>query len=499
MRQPLHIAILILSLGVLRGNVIAQPRAGQRTPIRAASPLLYYESSLSQIVETFALMREANGGNPNAMHELGYRYLLGRGIAADTAKAAEWILKAADRGMALAEYNAGILHTHALGVPWNPFEAFRWFRTAAEKDQPAALYIYGLLHTDGLLIRPDWGRAWSLVAEAASKGYEPAKEMLVEFRRLGIDTLRMKAQAVADTSPSLLYLQFGQTSNPTVSDTTLARELAREVPTGRAESRPGVTLDAEGAEQRSDAAELAWIQRQADRGIPEAHVVLGRIYEKGIGVPKDLVRAAVHYQRANRLDSPRAPAMLAELAHQDAFVRDLTERTLSGDRGARYVWASLAAIGFDERIGIPQARKMLEENIGAIPPHPNSLLELGMWYATGRHVKQDPAMAVALWQRADSAGVREGRMRTLLALLALDRETAGRSAAFIRSEADSGSVLAQAALAFCLEQGIGMPASQPEAASMYRKAAQRGSQMAYLNLRRMYDALRPDFEEFRIE
>jgi hypothetical protein len=477
----------------------AQPRATQRTPIRAASPLLYYESSLSQIVETFALMREAKGGNPSAMHELGYRYLLGRGIAADTAKAAEWILKAAGRGMALAEYNAGILHAHALGVPWNPFQAFRWFRAAAEKDQPAALYIYGLLHTDGLLIRPNWGRAWSLVAEAASKGHEPAKEMLVEFRRLGIDTLRMNTRAVADSSPSLLYLQFGQTSNPAVSDTTLARELAREVPTGRTESRSGISADSEASGQGSDAAELSWIFRQAERGVPEAHVVLGRIFEKGIGLPKDLVRAAVHYQRANRLDSPRAPALLAELTHQDAFVRELTERTLSGDRDARYVWASLAAIGFDERIGIPQARKMLEENIGTSPPHGHSLLELGMWYATGRHVKQDPAMSIALWQRADSAGEQEGGMRTLLAMLALDREMAGRSAAVIRSEADSGSVLAQAALAFCLEQGIGMPASQPEAASMYRKAAQRGSQMAYLNLRRMYDELRPKDEEFRIE
>lgn len=499
MRQPLHIAILVLLLCVLTGEVLAQPRAGQRTPVRAASPLLYYESSLSQSVETFALMREASGGNPNAMHELGYRYLLGRGIAADTVKAAEWILKAAHRGMALAEYNAGILHTHALGVPWNPFEAFRWFRAAADKDQPAALYIYGLLHTDGLLIRPNWGRAWSLVAQSASKGYEPAKEMLLEFRRLGIDTLRMNSRAAVDTSPSLLYLQFGQTSNPTVSDTTLARELAREVPTDRAESRPGASTEPAEAGQGSDAAELSWILRQAERGIPEAHVVLGRIYEKGIGVPKDLVRAAVHYQRANRLDSPRAPAMLAELTHHDAFIRELTERTLSGDRDARYVWASLAAIGFDERIGIPQARKMLDENISTSPPHGNSLLELGMWYATGRHVKQDPAMAVALWQKADSAGVREGRMRTLLALLALDRETAERSVMFIRSESDSGSVLAQAALAFCLEQGIGMPASQPEAASMYRKAAQRGSQMGYLNLRRMYDALRPDSDEFRIE
>jgi hypothetical protein len=492
-RLAILTASVALSLLVVPAETPAQPRAGQRQPIRAASPLLYYEANPSQVIETFALMREANSGSSAAMHELGYRYLLGRGIAADTAKAAEWILRAAERGMALAEHNAGILYTHALGVAWNPFEAFQWFRKAAEKDQPAALYIYGLLHTDGLLIKPNWGRAWSLVAEAASKGYEPAREMLVEFRRLGIDTLRLNARALADTTRGLFYLQFGQASNPTVSDTMLARELAREVPeTGDA----GMTAS---PRQGSDASELDWIVQLGERGVPEAHVVLGRIYEKGIGVTKDLVRAAAHYQRANRLDSPRAPALLAEISHSDAFVRELTERTLSDDRDARYVWASLAANGFDERIGIPQAKKMLEENIASSPPHGNSLLELGMWYATGRHVKQDPALAVALWEKADRAGVREGKTRTLLALLALDRGAASTSVPFIRSEADSGSVLAQAALAFCLEQGIGMPASQPEAASMYRKAAQRGSQMAYLNLRRMYDAVRPSAEEFRIE
>ncbi len=488
---PRSLRVAMILVVVASAAVIAQSRVA-RTPIRAASPLLYYEANPAQVIETFALMREASSGSSAAQHELGYRYLLGRGIAADTAKGAEWILKAADRGMALAEYNAGILYTHALGVPWNPFEAFRWFRAAAEKDQPAALYIYGLLHTDGLLIRPNWPRAWTLVAEAAAKGYEPARDMLAEFHRLGIDTMRTNARAAADTSPGLLYLQFGPTTNAKVSDTTLARELAREV--------PSVRDDAASPNQSSSVTtELNWLNQQADRGIPEAHVVLGRIFEKGIGVPRDPVRAAVHYQRANRLDSPRAPALLADLSGRDDFVRTLTERTLAGDRDARYVWASLAAIGFDERIGIPQAKRFLEENIAASPPHTLSFLELGMWFATGRHVPQDPSKAVALWRRADSGGVLEGRLRAVLASLVLEPDSAVRSVPFIRSEADSGSVLAQAALAFCLERGIGMKPSLPDAASMYRKAAQRGSQMAYVNLRRMYDALRPVAEEFEIE
>ena len=90
-------------------------------------------------------------------------------------------------------------------------------------------------------------------------------------------------------------------------------------------------------------------------------------------------------------------------------------------------------------------------------------------------------------------------MRSVLARLLLGGSGAVGLVPLIRSEADSGSILAQAAMGYCLEQGIGMPPSRPEAAAMYRKAAQRGSQMAYRALRAMYDALRPESEEFRIE
>lgn len=473
--------------------VFGQSRSGSRQVVRGASPLLYYESSPAQLIETFALMREANSGSLAAQHELGYRYLAGRGVSADTVKGAEWILKAANRGMALAEYNAGILYTHALGVPWNPFEAFRWFRRAAAQDQPAALFVLGLMHTDGLLVPQDWSRAWSMVNEAAGKGYEPAREMLVQFRRLNIDTTK-KAEKEDDRSIGLYYLQFAPVADAKVSDSTLARELAREVPVQRNEDVADAMMARE-----SDENELDWLVAQAERGIPEAHTVLARIYERGIGVASDLIRAAIHYLRANRLDSPRAPAMLADLVERDEFVRALTERTLAGDPDARYVWAALAAIDFDRRIGPAQAQKLLEENIASRIPHALSMLELGMWYATGRNVQQDPATAISLWDRAHAAGLTEGRMRTVMATLVLQGASASGLYPFIRSEADSGSVLAQAALGYCLEKGIGVTASQPEAATMYRKAATRGNQTAYRALKGMYDELRPKEEEFRIE
>ena len=42
-------------------------------------------------------MEKANNGDASAQHELGIRYLLGRGFGVDTVKSAYWIQKAADR------------------------------------------------------------------------------------------------------------------------------------------------------------------------------------------------------------------------------------------------------------------------------------------------------------------------------------------------------------------------------------------------------------------
>lgn len=62
----------------------------------------------------------------------------------------------------------------------------------------------------------------------------------------------------------------------------------------------------------------------------------------------------------------------------------------------------------------------------------------------------------------------------------------------------SGSVLAQSALAYCYEKGIGVRKSPPEAVELYRKAAYRGNMAAYNSLKRMYDQLRPDEKDYEI-
>jgi hypothetical protein len=64
--------------------------------------------------------------------------------------------------------------------------------------------------------------------------------------------------------------------------------------------------------------------------------------------------------------------------------------------------------------------------------------------------------------------------------------------------ADEGAVLAQTALGYCYENGIGVAENKAQAVKYYRNAAQRGNQTAFHSLKKIYDDLRPDNDLFRI-
>ena len=63
---------------------------------------------------------------------------------------------------------------------------------------------------------------------------------------------------------------------------------------------------------------------------------------------------------------------------------------------------------------------------------------------------------------------------------------------------EQGSVLAQAALGYCYEKGIGVKKQKGIAAKLFRTAAHRGNEAAFNSLLRMYDEIRPKNTEFEI-
>jgi hypothetical protein len=509
MRYTRHVVFFCFLLG-FPWTLPAQSPAPQEKPDSpvfkkphvAQPPLIEQSDVLYEIWHSFLVARKANAGDPIAQHELGIRYMLGRGIEPDTVKSAYWFAKASAQNMLSSRFNLGIFLYQGWGVPWNPFEAFRAFLSCAEAGMPEAQHIVGLFYTDNMVVPMDVERALYWVRKADEAKYKPAKEVLVDLEKRKQQT---GTHTPADSGGPLLPL-FGITEADTGGQTPQA-SLLQNVLTGigpEMKKALGLSSLLEN-EADVDSVSLLGIRAAAEVGSPEALALLGRCYEKGISVRADRVLAALYYLRAMRLDSPRAGEMLWRLLQDPSVVADIKARARKDEVEAHYAWAVAIALGFEQFLlqgqalltpaqAVQQLRKAADRD------YQPALNELGLWYFSGRWVQRDGAEALRLWRRASERGSREAEIR--LAVVSVREGAAavdsGAAVAVLRQAVEDGSVLAEVALGYCYEQGIGVPRSTAEAARWYRAGAQRGSQDAYRALRRIHDALRPEEPQFVI-
>ncbi len=480
-------------------------------------PYFYRPDLAYQIWQQFRLTREANTGDPLAQHELGLRYLMGEGIAADTAYAVYWIKKAADQNLTSAKYNYAILLINGMGVEWNPFAAFKYFKNAAEDGMVQAQYIVGVLYTDNLILKRDWNQSYYWIKKSADGEYEPAVEVIVQLEprisREVVDSLlnrdltthKDKTEPVSDPSNTnltsslgLVFIDFDILSDTVISitDSILIADL--EV-TGIDSLAEILEIDSTTTLQSlTTYNNITKLKTIAEYGNPEAQAILGRLYEQGIYFNQNFIIAASYYFRALRNDSPKATHLLWKLTSRGEFQSLLQEEVNRNNIEAKFVWYALTSIGFDGRIAMNDALNLLEES--AAENYLPAIMELGLNYYTGRFISRDDIKGLQLWEKAELLGSSEATVRIAASTL-FDLFIPGESErAFsnLLDAADNGSLLAQVSLALCYEEGIGTARSRSDAIHYLRLAAQRGSQFAYTELQRLYDEIRPDDPEFVI-
>jgi uncharacterized protein len=467
--------------------------------------------SFSKLWDVIELREKANSGNPFAQHELGLRYLIGKDYSPDTLKAAYWIQKAADQNLLPARYNLGILLNNGWGIPWNPFEAYRHFQYAARHGMKESQYVYGLLLTDNLTVPRNDVEAFRWIRTSADSGFAPAREMLAEYRKRGIGDL-VNAQSGRDLgpdgaspdsaakSPASSGFRGARMGSPGDSaagpeDEILMKEALLE---GRADDeKGGMTAGKTDAADSNRARSMLSIRSAAEAGSPEALTLLGRLIETGDGFEKDDVLASFYYLRAIRNNSPWAPALLSRLIRKDDFLDRLTSRAGRNDPIAEFSWADLVSLGFDRQLNEAQALQFLEAS--ASQKCNSAVVELGLYYFSGKWVTQDREKGKNLLKQAADAGDREARIRLWMIGLGEGYNEVGTALVdSLRRASRDGSILAQAMLGYCYHKGIGVEASLPRSVEYYRKAYQRGSKAAYNALRDIYDGIRPRDPEFQI-
>ena len=499
--------VCAVALAVCAAGACAQP--GPVSPVfkkyrpPAEPPLIEPSDALYQIWQTFLVTRKANAGDMLAQHELGLRYLFGKGAAPDTVKAAFWIKKSADQNYVPARFNEAILCYHGWGVAWDPFTAYRDFRFCAERQMPEAKFAMAQFLTEDLVVPRDDDAALAWIKSAADSGYAPAKEALnrLEKQRSSRSPQDSLPASGKSTNPGLVFFDMAPDSAGAPDDSLLLREAIRNA--GPALKRAlGMSRLLEG-ELQTDSSTMAGVRLAAEAGSPEALTLLGRAHEKGTGVPRDAVRACAFYVRAIRVDSPRAGELLWNLLQEKGTLAQITAAASAGNPEARFAWAGISALGLDPAlvqarayITPPQAFQMLVKSAesGFLP----AVVEEGLCYYGGRWTHQSMEKAVAAWKDAAARGSLDAQVRLALTSLRTEGDSAGwgRAASLLASAAEQGSVLAEFGLGYSYETGAGVPPLKAEAARYYRAASVRGSQDAFRALRRMHDAVRPDDDEF---
>lgn len=128
-----------------------------------------------------ALQAMAREGDPHAAFFAGLNYAEGTGVAADRAAAARWFRRAADAGVADAQYNLAMMMFRGDGVRRDSYGAIQMMRRAGENGDVRAQAALGQLYRTGYEeMGTDLSESRKWLALAAGQGDGEAKAALAE-------------------------------------------------------------------------------------------------------------------------------------------------------------------------------------------------------------------------------------------------------------------------------------------------------------------------------
>ncbi len=147
--------------GGVRSKVVAAPAAP--APVRASAPASAPAGD----------WRAARDGTSEAAQwrRKGRAYFLGEGVAKDPEQALFWTRKAADAGLASAQFDMAVFHLQEYGGLRNdPVQVFNWMKKAAEGGIASAQDNVGLFYFQGAGTAKDYAEATRWFRRAAEQG-----------------------------------------------------------------------------------------------------------------------------------------------------------------------------------------------------------------------------------------------------------------------------------------------------------------------------------------
>lgn len=289
----------------------------------------------------------------------------------------------------------------------------------------------------------------------------------------------LKAAPMSVPAPTLPPVGTG-----VITTKAIAPTLPSAVPTGDTTIAKSSGADAayEAFDQARYLTALEIAKAAVERGEAQSATLIGRIYQEGLGVPRDDVQAAQWYRKGAELGDYNAMfAFGVLLAEGGAIKKDIMGAAQMFEKAAAqgHVIANYnLALLFLSGEGKPQnlQRGAAHMRYAAEQGLAQAQFDLATLYSTGEGVAPDAVEAAHWLQKAAESGFAEAQFAFGVILfqgrgIAPDQK---RGAAMFRQAAEKGSAIAQARFARCLAYGAGVPANPVEAAKWYLLAKTGG-------------------------
>ena len=175
---------------------ISRPASGQ--PARPIAPKQPSQDTAGQLPAAIGgprLRSAAVAGDGAAAYEVAMRYAEGRGVPVNMEEAARWYERAADKGLAPAQFRYASLLEKGQGVKKDLPQARRLYVAAAAKGNGKAMHNLAVLYAEGIDGKPDYNNAVQWFRKAALHGIADSQYNLGVLCARGLGTAKSYAEA----------------------------------------------------------------------------------------------------------------------------------------------------------------------------------------------------------------------------------------------------------------------------------------------------------------
>lgn len=271
-----------------------------------------------------------------AMRNVAQLLRQGKGVAKDPQRAFKLYREAAEKGLVTAMANVGDMYLAGEGVEKNAEAAAAWYARAATAGLSLAQWKLAEMYDSGNGVQKDQPRARALLERAARNGYAPAQAKL---RAMGL-TLSDTGEVITPPTASAkenLNAAFKDGGQPTFFERLVGAgsspsSITASVPAKPASMSPGDPIAPELVSRLAQAdltavyagvaaynagdkknAMSIW-HGAATRGVAEAQLRVGLLFERGDGTPQDAIEGYRWLRHAATHGHPQAISELARVS-----------------------------------------------------------------------------------------------------------------------------------------------------------------------------------------